>query len=993
MSDYIDAYKKLNAAQKEAVDTLEGPVMVVAGPGTGKTQVLTLRIAHILESTDTPPSGILCLTFTRSGVSAMQSRLESYIGDTARDVKITTFHSFAIELIEKYYTLLGFSFMPKLLDDVDNVLLFDEILENYEWTYIRPRTNPQSYFGDMFSLLSLLKRESITKEQFLDITQTEIDFLKNDESSISSRGARKGEIKKEVLDKIENLNKTLEFIRFYEIYESLKKDRGLMDYDDVLAYAVELVAIGDDVRAELYENYLYVLIDEHQDSSGIQNAFLKAVWQDIEKPNIFIVGDDRQLIYGFSGAQLDYFTEFKHIFGKAKLITLIENYRSTQDILTLSDTMLKSHITDALLKSNQKKEGSIELAHYAYPRDEIIAAGLYFQSQIKEGVPLHECALLVPKNYQVRSAVGTLQAMGLPVTSDHTASLFQSPYFAYLRQIIAIVNNPVDSVVLTDIILEPFFGVAPIQAHVFLKNVGARVQIEDLIREGEKSGLFGDENKLAQLGEKLASWINTVSSQKISFMISTLGNEVLIETAPNHTELLDRVEIVRSFIHLALSWEEKNPTKKIADFLAYITRLESYGQNIPVASFGLGDGIHVITLHKSKGLEYEHVWIGHMNEEVLMTEKRSGFTLPEKIKDRMHSKDIASVTRELYVALTRAKSHVTFSYAQHDYKNTTLTLSRILENLPTLKTHSLSLAETEEKLLSHGPQIFVKKPVVSDSVKTHIREVQEFVRTHFESTKISVSMLNNFFECPWKWYFRNFLRLPEIKSVSLALGSAVHSTIEYILKESTLPNSDVIQDKIKSELHREGVVDEKEHARLSKEALTIVTSWVQDYYHTLSPNKISERSVGYKDPRFPNLSMYGKIDLTEILSGGEVIVTDFKTGSEKTASVIEKITEEGRLSSYMRQLAMYAYLLKNTDKQDVSQVRLLFLEAPEQSKNKLYSTHIEADVIDMLVHDIQDYNKTLLDGSWIDRPCLYTPYGKERKECEHCARAQKIFIF
>lgn len=990
---YSESYNQLNKAQKEAVDTLDGPVMVVAGPGTGKTQVLALRIAHILEKTDTEPSGILCLTFTRSGVSAMRSRLESYIGETARDVTITTFHSFAITLVEKYYTLLGFSFMPKLLDDADNVFLFDEILENYEWHYIRPRTNPQSYFSDMFSLLSLLKRESITKEQFLDITQTEIDFLKNDESSISSRGARKGELKKEVLDKIENLNKTLEVIRFYEIYEFLKKERGLMDYDDVLVYAVELVTIGEDVRAELYENYLYVLIDEHQDSSGIQNAFLKAVWQDIEKPNIFIVGDDRQLIYGFSGAQLDYFTEFKHIFGKAKLITLTENYRSTQNILTLSDTLLKSHITDELLKSNHKKEGIIALEEYMYPRDEIIAAGLYFESKIKAGVPAHECALLVPKNYQVKNAVGILTTMGLPVTSDHTASLFQSPYFTYIKQVLLLVYNPVDSIALTDIILEPFFGVPPIQAHMFLKNAYGRVQIEDLLHEGQKSGLFEDENKLVQLGKKLASWIDSVTSQKISFMMSTLGNDMLIDTASNHTELLDRVEIVRSCIHLALSWEEKNPTKKLSDFLAYLARLETYGQNIPIASFGLGDGIQVMTLHKSKGLEYEHVWIGHMNEEVLMTEKRSSFTLPEKIKDRLHSKDVASVTRELYVALTRAKSHVTFSYAVHDYKNTPLTLSRIVDTIPSLKKLLVPAQETEKNILSHGPQRFVQKPIISDSLKTDITDVQAFVTAHFESTKISVSMLNNFFECPWKWYFRNFLRLPEIKSVSLALGSVVHSCIEYILKESTLPENTAIQDKITHELYKEGVVDSNEHTRLSKEALTIVTSWIQEYYHTLSVKKISERSVGYKDPRFPQLSMYGKIDLTEILEGGEIIVTDFKTGSEKTASVIEKLTEDGRLSSYMRQLAMYAYLLKNTDKQDVAQVRLLFLEAPRESKHKLYSTHIEQELIDLLISDIEEYNTTLLDGTWVNRPCLYTPYGKDQKECEHCARAQKIFIF
>ena len=156
---------------------------------------------------------------------------------------------------------------------------------------------------------------------------------------------------------------------------------------------------------------------------------------------------------------------------------------------------------------------------------------------------------------------------------------------------------------------------------------------------------------------------------------------------------------------------------------------------------------------------------------------------------------------------------------------------------------------------------------------------------------------------------------------------------------------------------------------------------------------MSERSVSYKDPRFPKLSMYGKIDLTEILPNGDIIVTDFKTGSEKTASIIEKLDEEGRLSTYMRQLAMYAYLLENTDKQSVAQTRLLFLESEKNSKHKIYSTHIQRDTIDMLIDDITTYNTTLLDGSWVTRTCYHTPFGKDRKPCEYCARAKKLFVF
>ena len=224
MNAFTEAYTQLNKAQKEAVDALDGPVMVVAGPGTGKTQVLALRIANILQKTDITASGILCLTFTRSGVSAMERRLESYVGTLARNVKITTFHGFAIELIEKHFHLLDFVSTPKLLDDTEAVVLVDELLQNGEWEYLRPRTDPAKYFHDLRGLISILKRERMSPEQFLLEVEGDIKKLETDPENISSRGPSKGQLKKEVEKKIESLNRTREVVAFYTQYESLKQE-------------------------------------------------------------------------------------------------------------------------------------------------------------------------------------------------------------------------------------------------------------------------------------------------------------------------------------------------------------------------------------------------------------------------------------------------------------------------------------------------------------------------------------------------------------------------------------------------------------------------------------------------------------------------------------------------------------------------------------------------------------------------------------------------
>lgn len=989
--EFDGAYKNLNIKQREAVDTIDGPVMVVAGPGTGKTQILTLRIGNILQKTDTEAESILCLTFTNSGVSAMRERLEKYIGPRGREVSISTFHAFAIKLVEKYYELLDFKQIPKLLDDDEAVFLVDGILNDNEWEHISPLSNRAMYFSDLKHLISILKRERITASVFLSYIDADIDDLKNSPDSISSRGESKGELKKEIIKKIESLERTKEVVEFYRIYEEKKKENSFMDYDDVLEYAVSLVENFSDVRDEIRENYLYVLVDEHQDSSGIQNSFLKSVWKETERPNIFVVGDDRQLIYGFSGANISYFEEFAHIFGKPKLIVLTENYRSTSSILSIADEILSSAVAKDKLNSNKSGDDKINLNEYFYPRDEIIGAGLYFKDKINKGIEPSECALLVPRNYHVRTAIEILSNMGLPVSEGKNLSLFSQIEADYFIRVLGVIVNPYDSLLLSKTLLDKTSGIEPIFAHMYLRNNKPdKISIESLINSKEEN-LFYESNSIYIWGKKLENWINKLQGEKLSNIINILGNELLINTSENNNELLNRVEVVRSFIHLAIMFEEKNKKADLKIFLEYLNRLDSYNTNIELAKFGGDDGIKVMTLHKSKGLEYEAVWIAHMNEEVLMSEKKGGFTLPEKIKEHINKRSIEEAKRELYVAITRAKSYLNLSYSKENYNGGDMKLVSILRDLPDIHFDKKMASENEENILSFGAETYIgfnKKEYRGEIIE----DIKELVRKNYSDLKVSVSMLNNFFECPWKWYFRSFLRLPEMKPAHLSLGTVVHSTIEYILKEEKILKEKDIQDKILRELKKEGVEDKNDLKKLFKKADEAVSGWVKNYYKHINKNHKSERSVSFHDKNFPNLLMYGKIDLTEYEDNGNIIVTDFKTGSSKTKNVIEKINDSGRLSDLMRQLAMYTYLLEGDEKNiKVSNSRLLFLEEDIINKNSLYQTYIDEEKIDLLKKDIKDYDSSLLNGEWVGNECNFKPFGALSMECEYCKLAKQLF--
>ncbi|MBP7804732.1 MAG: ATP-dependent helicase [Candidatus Pacebacteria bacterium] len=983
---FQEAYKDLNRAQKEAVESIDGPVMVIAGPGTGKTQVLALRIAHILTETDTPASGILCLTFTNAGVHAMRERLLRLMGSRGSEVVVSTFHRFGIGLIEKYYTTLGFPEAPVLLSDTEAITLVDEILESGEWQYIRPRGDSARYFSDLKSLISLLKREGISPEDFLVEVDKEIKNLANDPESISTRGERKGELKREVETKIEALRRTREVVKFYEVYESLKLERALMDYDDVLKYAVQLAEDSDEVKAHMRENFLYVLVDEHQDSSGVQNAFLEAVWGETERPNIFVVGDDRQLIYGFGGASIEHFTKFRETFGKIKEITLIENYRSTQTILDAAEALLQSSLAKGKLESTSKAdEEKLMLLECDYPRDEILSAGKEILEKIKKGTAPEDIAILVPKNYQVRSAVLTLRDMGIPVAASGTVSFFAQPEALTIRRILSTLADPYDGSALGELMLDRVIGIPPLVAHQFLRTNLRKVNLETLM---EYAGSRLPTDPIARLGGLLRDWLECSQTLGLHGLVQKIGEDLFFTQPKEHEALLREIEVIRTYLHLLESGMQKDAHLSLSKFVEEIDRLEQYGHEIPLAVFSGKNGVRVLTLHGSKGLEFESVYIAHLDESSLMKGKRMGFALPEKVQALIEEKNELAARRELYVAITRAKKYCTLSFSRHTYTGGDMVEARILADLPEKLIERKALSETEAELLK-DPKLVVGR--VPQKGKTTFAELSEVVKEEYSKTNVSVTLLNNFFECPWKWYFRNLLQLPELKTESLLLGSLVHTGIEYFLKNRDTESTAGLEVVLQKRLDKESITSEAFIKRVMREAKKILADFHENYLPNIGDDAQSERPVAYRDPKFPHLSFYGMIDMTERSDDRMVSVTDFKTGSGKAKSAVEKLDEEGRLSGYKRQLAMYSFLIENAEKgTEVISSKLLFVEEKVGSKDSVYMTKITGEDIDLLKTDIADYDALLQNGEWVNRPCYAKSYGKNT-ECEHCAKAKMLY--
>lgn len=974
---FLAEYGKLNRRQKEAVDTIEGPVLVVAGPGTGKTQVLTLRIANILRSTDTPLSGILALTFTNSGVRAMRGRLSTFIGAAASHLTISTFHKFCLSLIEEFYEELGLDLPPRLLDEHGKVMLFDELLENADWQHMRTRSGGAHNFDDLKSLISLLKQECISPADFLSEVTAEQKRIQEDKESLSSRGPSKGEMKATAKEKMGRLDRTKEATGFFALYEQTKKERGLCDYDDVLEYATLLVRRSKEARDTIRERYLYILIDEHQDSAGVQNEFLEAVWGGVERPNVFAVGDDRQLIFGFGGASLSHFERFGKVFPGTRVIALTENYRSSQPILDTAHELLKSAIVAEPLKSTSAQTEPPRLIEAEYPRDEILRAALEIRRRIQSGTAPEECALIVPKRAQAESAVATLRDFGLPVAVGERLSLFSLPEARSLFRLLHLLAAPLERELLAKVLLDPIFGIPFISAQAFIKRAGRALSLESLSRAGEE---------FTRLRLLLDGCIKKAGESDICALLQHIGAELFWKDGREHDAFLRRIEVIRTLLHVALQLRESDSELDISGFLGFLERLQEYGESLPLAVFSGGKGVRVMTLHASKGLEFDFVWIAHLDENSLMRGKQLRLTLPESLKERVYTKDELAARRELYVGMTRARRSLTLSYARSGYAGTEQQLATALSDAGETLLRS-SAEDTEQELLAKDPLVYVQRET-PETVPLD-EAIASLVKERFAERPLAVTHLNNFWSCPWKWYFRNFLEIPEPESESLKFGSLVHSAIERILREGK-PTKRDLPALVEAELDAVGVFAENERRRLRKDSLPVLSQFL-DSYHAEFKGALAETKVKpYRDPDFPEIEIGGKIDVIKMQEDGTMLVTDFKTGQVKTRSEIEK-RENERMSDHLRQLSMYAYLLAHQkEPMRVGAAELLFLEAKVDDKHARYRTEIRGEHIELLRSEIQEFVRLLLSGEWMRLPCNFKPFGRQ-KECDYCKLRKTLY--
>src|SRR3989344_2064300 len=399
---FEERYKALNKEQKEAVDTIEGPVLVVAGPGTGKTEILTLRIANILKKTDTKPENILALTFTDAASGNMRRRLISLIEASAYRVNIETFHSFCNKIIKDYPEYFPTIIGSSNITEVESVDILEGLIEKLLLQILNPWGDPFYYIRDIYKKIEELKREGISPEKFTELLAKEERRFKSRDDLIHEKGAHKGKMKSEHKDFERQLEKNKELAMVYAAYQK-------------------------------------ILGDEHQDTNNAQNKILEMMGDFHKNPNIFIVGYEKQAIFRFQGASIENFNYFKKLYPKAKLVRLGINYRSGQNILDAAHSLLSPG--GQLISSDKKKVSNIKVGEFTDKNVELYFIAEKIKELLKKNVSPKEITILYRSNKEAFPLAEVLEKSGIIYSIESDENLLGERFVRKILAILLAIEN------------------------------------------------------------------------------------------------------------------------------------------------------------------------------------------------------------------------------------------------------------------------------------------------------------------------------------------------------------------------------------------------------------------------------------------------------------------------------------------------------------------------------------------------------------------------
>ena len=1017
---FREAYQQLNEQQRKAVDTIDGPVMVIAGPGTGKTQILSARIGKILSDTDTMPENILCLTYTDAGTVAMRKRLLGFIGSDAYKVNIHTFHSFCNEVIQDNLSLFEKNTLDPI-SELETIDLFKKLIDQFQ------KNNPlKRYRGDVYfeinnlkSLFSTMKREGWTPAFIGEKIDAYIKDLPFREEFIAKRAVKefkKGDVRTDkVAEETEKMEKLRAAVNEFDKFQALMRAHNRYDFDDMINWVIKAFQENENVLRRYQEQYLYVLVDEYQDTSGTQNALVNLLIAFWDIPNVFVVGDDDQSIFRFQGANIENMLQFAEHYQKNLLtVVLTNNYRSTQPVLDVSKAIIDNNqerlvtqiegLSKNLVAANKDRNqlhNMPVMIEYQTAKMEMIDVTLQIEKLLAKGIAPGEIAVIYKENKYGEELRNFLQLKEIPVYSKRNLNILNIPLAGKIILLLQYLAAEHDvpyggDEMLFEILHFDWFNIPAIEIAKLTIEVSERqfstnktslrrllfdkanLPPRDLFSAPLNKGLVKASAVLEQL---IADTTNVTVQNLLEKIIQDTG---LLALIMNSTEKHWHLQVLTGLFDFVKEETRRKPTINLQQLVTIIELMKKEGISLPLVQInGTDKGVNLLTAHGSKGLEFKHVFFVGCNTASWEKKRKpgGGYAMPDTMfVTQPKQKEEEELRRLFYVALTRAETHLQISYSlfKDDGKN--------LEP-------SMFIAEIAEKIAITPVQGSVSQEALSDfqillfskELSPEIDQLEEdLISRLLEKFTMNVTALNNYLKCPLNFYYNNLIRVPSGKSEATEFGSAIHYALQKLFEKmqksanDSFPLKEEFIKDFEWYMHRNRECFTKEQFdRRIEYGQEVLNNYYDQYIHSFNKIVAIERSI--KNIVVQGVPLKGKLDKLEF-DGKLINVVDYKSGDyEKALPKLKGPNDkEPNGGDYWRQAVFYKILIDYYDAKDWKAISTEF-DFVEPDKKKVY----HKEKLTITPEDITTVTQQIT-SSWakIQAREFYTGCGKE--ECHWC---------
>lgn len=922
--------KELNKEQKEAAVFGEGPLMVVAGAGTGKTTVLTSRIIHLIERKGVKPEEILALTFTEKAAQEMQDRVESMLPFGYYDFWISTFHSFADKILKNYGLGIGIPTDYKLLEQTGSWILVRQNFHKFNFLKeYRPLGNPTKFIHALISHFNHCKTEGIYPEHYKEYASV----LNEDIDNILIKSPKRKKSKKnedspeKILEEEEGLKKAEkarieELAMAYETYQQLLLDNSCLDFGDLINYAIKLLDKKPEVLEKMRRQFKYVLVDEFQDTNWVQYELIKKIAS--PKNNINVFADDDQSIFSFQGASFNNVLRFKKDYPESEDVVLVQNYRSPQNMLDLAYRFIQYNNPNRLeyqlneiaeikqrakdrgvdladfkkvdkrLISPTKKEGDIELLSFETADEEItgVVSKIWEIKEMDSKVTFSDFAVLTRTNESANHFSRALDRAGIPYQFYSSKGLYTHPLIldmiSYFKVLIDFYDSgsfyrilrmmpldlpPEDVAKITQYSSKKGLPVfEAIQQEELLSQIARdnRVKLQDIVLYIRKHYRLSREKNVAEV------FVN---------MLEDVGYSKCLSAATE--ENLHNWEVIYQFYERIKDFENTHIDGKLVAFVEQMQMELDSGEegNFKISLDDSFDSVKIMTVHSAKGLEFDYVFLTNLvHRKFPSDQKKEPIEIPERlIKEVLPEGDahLQEERRLFYVGLTRAKKGLYLTWAS-DYGGKILKKpSRFLLESKLISEEALE----KQKLTRLGGNSFGKnfcfKLESNETIKND--NIKRFLPDHF-----SFSQLASFENCPLQYKFMHILKIPTKGKSNFSFGKSIHNSLHRFVLDYHNKKENSLDELLKiyeGEWINDWYEDGREQEMFFNNGKRILASFYDDFMKA-KPKVFDFDGIPGLEKTFSlkidGNNVIGAIDRIDDIGGG-VEIMDYKTGNPKTS--------------------------------------------------------------------------------------------------------------